>query len=238
MTRECGGKRMGNGIFITGTDTGVGKTFVASGLIRAMNEKGLNVCPMKPVESGCRTVKGSLVPADALALIKAANVDEHIDLINPYRLKNPIAPSVAAEIEGVSIRKSKILSAYKSLSRKYDLTVVEGAGGIMVPVYKKYLFLDLASDLKLPVIIIARPGLGTINHTLLTINAVKGKGLKVLGVIINYAEKIKKGISEKTNPAVIEEIGAVPVLGVVPYLNNKNTDSIFREIAGKIVKAK
>jgi dethiobiotin synthetase len=228
----------GKGIFITGTDTGVGKTFVAAGLIRAMKENGLSVCPMKPVESGCKSVKGKLVPADALTLLKAADVDEHIDFINPYRLKNPLAPSVAAEIEGINIRKSKILSAFKRMSNKYETIVVEGAGGIMVPIYKKYLFIDLARDLKLPVIIVSRPGLGTINHTLLSIDALMSRGLNVLGIIINYTEKIRKGMAEKTNPLYIEKIGRVPVLGVVPYCNNrKYAGRMFREIAGKITDA-
>ncbi len=226
---------MSKGILITGTDTGVGKTFVAAGVIRAMKNKGINVCPMKPVESGCRTMRGNLVPADTLALIKAADVDEHLDLINPYRLKNPLAPAVAAQIEGITIRKSKILSAFKRLSKSYDMTIVEGAGGIMVPIYKKYLFLDLAADMKLPVVIVARPGLGTINHTLLTISAVQNRGIKVLGVIINYSEKIKKGLPERTNPLTIEKISKVPVLKIVPYSGNgKNTGSKFMEIADKI----
>ncbi|MEN8262095.1 MAG: dethiobiotin synthase [Nitrospirota bacterium] len=211
---------MNKGIFITGTDTGIGKTFVACGLIRAMKEKGMNVCPIKPVESGCRSVRGELIPSDTKKLIKASGIDEPIDLINPYRLKHPLAPSVAAKIEGVAINKKKIFSAYKRLSKKYDITVVEGAGGIMVPVYKKYLFLDLAKDLDIPVVIVARPGLGTINHTLLTIEALRSNGLSVAGVIINCAVKSGKGLSEKTNPEVIEKLGGVPVLGSVPHDNN------------------
>lgn len=226
---------MSKGMFITGTDTGVGKTFVATGLIRVMKESGLNVCPMKPVESGCKSVRGKLIPADALALQKAAGVDEYIDVINPYRLKNALAPSVAAEIEGIEIRKREILSAFKRMSAKYETIVVEGAGGIMVPVYKKYLYIDLARDLKLPVIIVSRPGLGTINHTLLSIDALISRGLNVLGIIINYTEKVRKGLAEKTNPIYIEKIGKVPVLGIVPYSGNKKyTQRVFRDIASKI----
>jgi dethiobiotin synthetase len=209
---------MGKGVFITGTDTGIGKTFVAVRLIKALKDRGLSVCPMKPAESGCSVRKGQLIPADAIKLMKASGAKEPLDMINPYRLKHPLAPSVAAEIEGVRINRKKILSAYGRLSKKYDITIVEGAGGIMVPVYKKYLFLDLAEDLKLPVVIVARPGLGTINHTLLTIEAVRQRGLHVLGVILNYAEKYGKGLSEKTNPEVIEKLGRAPVLGVVPHL--------------------
>ncbi len=227
---------MKKGIFITGTDTGVGKTFVACGLIRAMKEKGLDVCPMKPVESGCRTSKGKLVPSDTNKLIKASGVNEPLDLINPYQLKHPLAPSVAADIEGVKIDRRKILAAHKHLSNKYDLTIVEGAGGIMVPVYKEYLFLDLAKDLNLPVVIVSRAGLGTINHTLLTIGALKNKGLDISGVIINYSEKNRKGLSEKTNPDVIEKLGGVPVLSSVQYCRGSNSImEIFSRIYERIL---
>ncbi len=228
---------MNKGIFITGTDTGVGKTFVAVGLVRAVKERGLNVCPMKPVESGCRIRRGELIPADTVKLIKASGVTEPIDLINPYRLKHPLAPSVAAEIEGVKIKRKKILSVYNRLSKKYDIIIVEGAGGIMVPVYKKYLFLDLAKDLKLPVVIVSRPDLGTINHTLLTVEAARNKGLDVLGVVINCAIKSKKDMSEKTNPEVIEKLGGVPVTGIVPYSVNPDTPAkkVFNRIAEKIL---
>jgi len=229
--------RMNRGIFITGTDTGVGKTFVSVGLIKSMRERGINVCPMKPVESGCRVRKAGLVPADASALLNASSVKESIDLINPYRLKHPLAPSVAAEIEGVIISRKKIVSSYAKLSMKYDMTIVEGAGGIMVPVYKKYLFLDLASDLGLPVIIVSRPGLGTINHTLLSIEVIRNRGLKILGVIINNPVKSVAGLSEKTNPDVIEKLGKVPVLGIVPFFNNPQNvkgRSVFNNICEKI----
>ncbi|GBD96846.1 MAG TPA: dethiobiotin synthase [Nitrospirae bacterium] len=230
---------MNKGIFITGTDTGTGKTFVAKGLIKAMREKGLNVCPMKPVETGCRIKNGELIPEDTVKLIKASGVTEPIDLINPYRLNHPLAPSVAAEIEGVKISRKKIFSAYKKLSKKYDLMIVEGAGGIMAPVYKKYLFLDLAKDLNLPVVIVSRPGLGTINHSLLTIEAARNKGLNVLGVIINYALKTKKGLPEKTVPEVIEKLGGVPLLGVVPYTKkhgNSRPIKIFNRIVSLLQK--
>lgn len=225
---------MTKGIFITGTDTGVGKTCIAVGLIKAMKKRGLNVCPMKPAETGCSVKKGELIPEDAMKLIIASGVTEPLDVINPYRMRRPLAPSVAADIEGVRISRAKILSAYNGLTKKYDTMIVEGAGGIMVPICKQYLYLDLAHDLRLPIVIVARPGLGTINHTLLTIEAAKNKGLTVAGVIINYALKTGKGLSEKTNPDVIEKLGGVPILGVVPYSldpEHSRMNSIFDKIA-------
>jgi dethiobiotin synthetase len=230
---------MHKGIFITGTDTGVGKTFVAVGLLKAFKKMGFNICPMKPVETGCRIKGGKPIPQDTINLINASGINEPVDVINPYRLRHPLAPSVAAGLEGVSIRKRKILTAYNYLLNKYNITIVEGAGGIMVPVYKKYLVLDLIKDLNIPLIIVSRPSLGTINHTLLTIEIAKSKGINILGVIINYAVKTKTGLAEKTNPVIIEKLGGIPVLGIVPHSINPTVPVIkkmFLEIAEKVLK--
>ncbi|RJQ51192.1 MAG: dethiobiotin synthase [Nitrospiraceae bacterium] len=225
---------MKKGIFMTGTDTGVGKTFLSAGLISALKEKGFSVCPMKPVETGCKILKGELVPEDALKLVKAAGVSEPLDLVNPYRFKHPLAPSVAAELEGAKTGKRKIIAAYNKLSAGYDIMIVEGAGGIMVPIYNKYLYLDLIRDLALPVVIISRPGLGTINHTLLTIEAARNRGIDITGVIINYTARHGKDISMKTNPRVIEKLTGTPVLGVVPYMKNFRI-KIFKDLAAGIL---
>ena len=230
---------MHKGIFVTGTDTGVGKTCIAAGLLRAFKERGMSVCPMKPVESGCRMRNGSLIPEDAVTLLNASGAGETIDTINPYRLNHPLAPGVAAEIEGIHIYKNKIGSAFRRLSKKYDLIIVEGAGGIMVPVFRKYLFLDLIHDLRLPVIIVSRPGLGTINHTLLTIDAARNRGLQVLGVIVNYTARTKRGLSETTNPDVIEKLGGIPVLGIVRYSkdpSNRQARIVYDHIAEHICR--
>ncbi len=213
---------MKTGIFVTGTDTGVGKTFTAVGLIRALKTMGYTVCPMKPVETGCLVRKGMLVPRDTVQIIRASGIHEPLDRVNPYRLRLPLAPSVAAEREGMIIKKQKILSACHELSKHYEIIVVEGAGGIMVPVYKTYLFVDLVRDLGLPLIIVARPGLGTINHTLLTIETARSRGIKVLGVILNATVKKRKGLAEKTNPALLARLGKVPFLGTIPYTEKQD----------------
>ncbi len=229
---------MHKGIFITGTDTGVGKTFVTIGLLRAFNEMGLKVCPMKPVETGCKVQKGKLIPEDTFNLIKVTEINEPIDLINPYRFRQSLAPAVAAELEGTIISREKIISAYRKLSNKYDLTIVEGAGGIMVPVYRKYFFIDLIKDLNLPILVVARPGLGTLNHTLLTLEVAKSRGINVLGVIINCSSKTKNDASVQTNPEVIERSGGVPVMGIIPYFKNDdayNYRKIFMQITEEIL---
>jgi dethiobiotin synthetase len=226
---------MHKGIFITGTDTGVGKTFVSVGLLKVLKEMGHNVCPMKPMETGCKINKGALIPEDTLKLVKAAQINEPLDLINPYRFRQPLAPAVAAELEGTIISKKRIISAYSKLSNMFDLTIVEGAGGIMVPVYRKYFIIDLIKDLNLPILVVARPGLGTLNHTLLTLEVAKSRGINVLGVIINYSSKIKTDASVQTNPEVIERSGSVPVLGIIPYFKNNNAYN-YRKIFLKITE--
>ncbi len=211
------GRSMQRGIFITGTDTGVGKTYVAAGIAAALRAQGANVGVMKPVETGCRLRSGRLIPADAVNLFRAAGSNDPIALINPYRLRKPLAPSVAARLEGKRILVSRIMHAYRTLLRRHDFMIIEGAGGIMVPLTRNYLFLDLARSIGLPVVIVARPGLGTINHTLLTIEVLRERGISTAGVVLNQTNKKRPGLAEETNPGVIEKITQVPVLGTVPY---------------------
>jgi dethiobiotin synthetase len=223
------------GIFITGTDTGVGKTFVTAGILKALSEMGYSVCPMKPVETGCSTRDGRLIPHDTIRLIKASGTKEPLDIINPYRFKRPLAPAVAAELEGIRIQKRKIISICKYLLNKYDFVMVEGAGGIMVPVYKRYLYLDLIEDIGIPVVIVSRPGLGTINHTLLTIEIAKARDIKLSGVIINYSQNLRKGIAERTNPGIINRISGIPVIGTIPYLTSPDKPRLFAQIAQRLI---
>jgi dethiobiotin synthetase len=207
----------GNGIFITGTDTGVGKTYVAKGIAWTFRRDGIDVGVMKPAETGCRRRSGQLIPSDAINLMKATGVRDPLDLVNPYRFSKPLAPSVASELAGKTINPARIVNSFQILSRRHDFMIVEGAGGIMVPLSGKYLYLDLAAALHLPVVIVARPGLGTINHTLLTISALKKRRLRIVGVIMNYAKDWKKGPAEKTSMSIIEEISGARLLGIVRY---------------------
>ncbi len=208
-----------NGIFITGTDTGVGKTYVACGIARGLRRRGVNVGVMKPAETGCIRRRGILIPSDAIRLMKAAVVRDALHRVNPYRFADPLAPSIAAEFAGGKrINPSKIRESFRMLSRRHDFTIVEGAGGIMVPLVKDYLFLDLAEDLRLPVLIVARPGLGTINHTLLSISAIRTRRMRIAGVVINYAmSDWKTGLAEKTSPHAIEMAAGVSILGTLQY---------------------
>lgn len=205
------------GIFITGTDTGVGKTYVARLIAGELRRQGLDVGVMKPAETGCAARSGSMVPSDALLLMKAACSHDSLDLVNPYRFPKPLAPAVAASIAGKKISPGKIISAFRKLSSRHDITLVEGAGGIMVPLTGAYCYLDLAADLGLPVLIVARPGLGTVNHTLLTIAVLRKRGLEIAGVVMNHGTPGKTGMAEKTNPGLIKKLSGVEILGIVRH---------------------
>ncbi len=209
------------GLFITGTDTGVGKTYVAAKIAEELRRRGADVGVMKPAETGCRKRNGSLYPSDAAHLKKAARVRDKLVDINPYRFSLPLAPSVAAELEGRHIDPGKILNAFHKLLEKHEFVIVEGAGGIMVPLSENYSYLDLADSFGLPVLIVARPGLGTINHTLLTIAALKQRKLNIAGVVINYSDDRKAGQAERTNPAIIENVSGVKILGIVRHRSRK-----------------
>jgi dethiobiotin synthetase len=208
---------MTKGIFITGTDTGVGKTYIAERLTSGLRDIGINVGVMKPAETGCRNRAGRLIPSDALRLMKAAGSNDSLALINPYRFKEPLAPFVAAQRAGKRIDPRIITRSLKTLCSKHEFMVVEGAGGIMVPLTLSYNYCDLAYTMALPVVIVARPGLGTINHTLLTVSALRLKDISIAGIIINFAASRKAGLAEETSFSIIEKISKLPILGTVFY---------------------
>jgi dethiobiotin synthetase len=195
----------------------------------ALKRRGVDVGVMKPAETGCRMRAGRLVPKDALLLMKSASVNDALSLVNPYRLKNPLAPSVAAEREGKKIDPNKILRVFNALRERHEFMIVEGAGGIMVPIYGQYTYLDLAHDIGLPVLVVARPGLGTINHTLLSIAALKGREIPIAGIVINYALDVEPGLAEETSPSVIENISGIRIVGIISHAS-RNFDTIFNVV--------
>jgi len=219
------------GFFITGTDTGVGKTVIAAALIRALNMLGMKTAGMKPVESGCARRGGRLIPADGLFLKKAANMEEDIDLITPYALENPLAPLLAAEMEGVLIEPSLIRKRFETLLQKYDAVIVEGVGGLLVPIAKDYSVLDMAKDFSLPLLVVSRPSLGTINHTLLTVEKALLKGLSVGGVVLNYSSPPGGTLAERTNPGILQRLLPVPLIGSFPYLKATSIAEIEKAVS-------
>ena len=216
------------GLFITGTDTGVGKTTIAAAIAMAMKKRGLDAGVMKPLQSG--------PDSDAEILMAAAGALDDRKLVVPYSFKEPVAPTLAARLEGVTIDLDLIRRAYDKLASRHETMIVEGAGGIMVPLIENkkesYLFSDLAAELKLKTIIVARPGLGTVNHTLLTIEHARKKELDLACIIINgYPEN--PGLSEENNPAMIEEISEVPVI-LVRHLPCSDSPAFIEKIADGI----
>ncbi len=208
---------MGFTVFITGTDTEVGKTVVAAGLAMALKKRGIDVGVMKPAVTGCRTRGDTRISEDVDYLIRASASEDDPDLICPYMLRDPLAPEVAARREGVRIDTRKIFRAFKKLAEKHEALVVEGAGGLFVPIKKKYFMIDLIEALGSPIVLVARPGLGTINHTVLSCEATRARDIDIAGVVINgYPEK--PSLAERTNPDVIRRYADAPLLGVLPRL--------------------
>lgn len=194
-------------LFITGTDTEIGKTAIAAGLAAALKKRGYDLGVMKPIAAGSR--------ADALILRAAAESCDPIDDINPVFLESPLSPNVAAEIERKSISLDAILSAHTHLSHRPLL--VEGAGGLLVPIRDDFFMADLAGRMKLPLLIVARAALGTINHTLLTIEAARARNLPILGIIYNTLHPGPPDLAAQTSPNIVARISGVPNLGTLPY---------------------
>lgn len=207
------------GYFITGTDTGIGKTYVASYLARLFKKAGFDVGVMKPIATG-----DAKFSSDAKLLKESIETDDSLELINPIYLRLPLAPLVAAKLLKVNLDLEKIWNAFELLSKQHEILIVEGIGGLLVPItnHKDKIFYvgDLAKRLGLNLIIVSRPSLGTINHTLLTVECARRYKLKIEGIIINYAFKIKENLATRTNPAIIERLSGIRVLGIVPYQLN------------------
>jgi dethiobiotin synthetase len=173
-----------SGWFVAGTDTGVGKTLVACTLVRALRRRGTAVGVMKPIETGV----GADGPCDALALREAAGVDDPLETICPQRFALPASPTVAAEAEGREVDLDAVRAAFAILATRHEALVVEGAGGLLVPAAKGASMADLARELGLPLIVVARASLGTINHTRLTLEAAAARSLPMAGVVISHAD--------------------------------------------------
>lgn len=208
---------MAKGIFITGTDTEVGKTIVAAGIAGAIQARGIKICAMKPIATGATRSRDRLISEDARFLKKSINCIEELDLVNPISLELPLSPLVASRLENKEIDLSDIKKAYSKLSDIYDFIIVEGIGGILVPIKEDYFVTDMIEELGLPAVIVSRPALGTINHTLLTIHEARHRGIAIKGFIINSMNEYESGIAEKTNPDIIKELSRIPLLGILPY---------------------
>ena len=201
------------GIFVGGTDTGVGKTLVACTLIRALRAHGVDVGAMKPIETGV----GDDGPQDAIALRRAAGGLDDAEDVCPVTLPLPAAPVIAAEAEGRTIDLDPVWEAFDRIASRRAAVVVEGAGGLLVPIRDGLCMADLALRWKLPVLLVARASLGTINHTLLSLEATRARGLDVAGVVISHATGPLSEADEANLGYLRRELGAL-LLGEIPPL--------------------
>jgi len=221
---------MAKGFFITGTDTGVGKTVISTAVVRLLHCSGITAGAMKPVETGCEKAGDLLIPHDATLLKRAARMDEPASLVAPCCYESPLSPLAASEADDCKLPDiAKIMAAFWELSAAYEVMVVEGAGGLMVPIRRDYSMTDLAAELGLALIVVSRPGLGALNHTLLTIGHAADRGLKVAGIVINYSRPPENSLAEKTNPGLLARLTPVPVIGIFPYLEDIHEEIIEQE---------
>jgi dethiobiotin synthetase len=196
------------GLFVTGTDTGVGKSVLAAAVCAALAARGEPVAAFKPVVTGLDEASGDW-PHDHELLARAAGGRQAPEEVAPYRFGPPLSPHFAAELAGQTIEPAGLLA----LARRHRLVVCEGVGGLLVPITPGYLVRDLAIDLGLPLVIAARTGLGTINHTLLTVEAARAAGLTVAGVVMTPWPKRPEPI-DLSNRATVERLGRVQVIGL------------------------
>lgn len=223
-----------NGLFVTGTDTGIGKTVLSALLLAELRRRGINAAPMKPVQTGCGILDTRCSTLDQASSIKHQTLsvpdldyslsmasmevsEEDYQNMSPYTFEPACSPHLAAEMAGVGIDIAELVIAARTLMSEYEFVIAEGAGGVLVPLNSCETMLDLMQALKFPILLVARPGLGTINHTLLSIRALRADGFDIAGIVLVAGTEDKPGFIEEDNIATIEHFGKIPVLGTIPY---------------------
>ena len=209
---------IGKGLFVTGTDTGVGKTVVSAALIRRLVHMRCSVGVMKPVETGVPS--DSPDDSDAGRLMAAAGVKDSLDLVSPYRLQAPLAPLAAAQAEERSIDAQEIIRQFERLVDRYSLVIVEGAGGLLVPMGEDWSMRDLIVRLGIPVVLVGRACLGGINHALLTLESLERTHIAVMALLLNETRPSATSVEQRqiaSTVSLLQARAAVPVLGPLPY---------------------
>jgi dethiobiotin synthetase len=220
---------MKNGLFITGTNTEVGKTVVARAIVRALFKRGLKVAALKPVESGAEEKDGNLVPADAEALIRASGRKFALADTCAYCFEHPVSPHLAASIAGKKIELQPILDLIGGSSANADIVVAEGAGGLLVPLSDNLLWADVVARIGFGLVVVAPNELGVINSTLLTVEAARSRGIPIVGVILNRTPAKDFG-----NAEAIARHGRVEILGEFPDAPGADDDELA-QIAEKTI---
>jgi len=222
------------GFFITGTDTGVGKTVVTACLLSLYRKHKQSVGVMKPIETGVDPQCSSSANSDAKFLMEISRGSDPLALVSPIRLKPAASPYQAAKMENLPINTDKIIQNFHTLADKYENMLVEGVGGLLAPLTSNYLVCDLVRDLGLPLLVVSRNTLGTLNHTLLTLRVAEQEGIPVRGVIMNRTEPGENDEIEKEHAGIITEFSGVPVLGEIPFLGGISDKSFTEEILGRL----
>lgn len=189
---------------------------IAGAIARTLSEKGIDVGVMKPIETGCRQSKGKLIPADGSYLKAAARSTDPVTSVTPYTFRDPIAPFAASIRDQKKIHLEKILKVYDRLYQRHSFLIIEGVGGLMVPLTNHVDLLDLILLLDLPVLLVARSGLGTLNHTLLTLRYGSEHQVRFISVVLNQVSS-KKNLADETNPGILAERIDIPLIGPFPY---------------------
>lgn len=203
------------GLFIAGTGTDVGKTHVTGVLLRGLRARGVNAGSIKPVQTGCAPGEPPLDLAAHWQLAGWQPTEAVARACAPYVFADPVSPHLAARREGVRLEVAAIAAAVRSAAQYFEFSLVEGAGGVLVPLNERETLLDLMRALALPVLVVAEVGVGTINHTLLTLAALRGAGMPVLGVVLNARVPVAQvGVAED-NAATIAVLGGCPVFGII-----------------------
>ncbi|GFZ81933.1 ATP-dependent dethiobiotin synthetase BioD [Paenibacillus marchantiophytorum] len=218
------------GLFVTGTDTSVGKTIVTAAITAALRAEGLHAGVWKPVQSGARLGSGV---TDAERLLQSTGIDEKPEAVAPFTFEAPLTPMLAAKHVGVTLTIQDIIAAGEPLAKRYEALLIEGAGGVAVPLNDHALVVDLIAELHRPVLIVARSGLGTINHTLLTEAYLRQHGIPIIGVILNDGERtmLRDDPSVAMNAELIEQYSGLKVLGRFPSLQvNANSDTLIHTV--------
>jgi dethiobiotin synthetase len=215
-----------HGIFITGTNTGVGKTAVAAALAWTLRKRKIDVGVMKPFATANRVFSKKYRSQDTAILAKASRVNEPDSNLNPFFYSIAASPLVASELKhGAPVNIKRAVHELNKLGRKHDFLIAEGIGGIMVPLTENECVAGFVKQVDLPVVIVSTAKLGTLNHTLLTVMACKKFGLKITGIILNKASK-KPNIVEQKTPEVIERLTHIKVLAVIPFSQGANYAAI------------
>ena len=216
------------GLFVTGTDTNVGKTVVTAALAGCLRRWGVSVAAMKPVETGVSSSYGANDGSDAARLRQAAQMEETIERISPYRLSAPLAPASAARAAEVVIHVDTILCLYGDLATRYNVVLVEGSGGVRVPLTEQLDMRDLIVQLGIPALVVGRTSLGGINHAVLTVEALQQVGIPIVGLLLNSSVEMEPGSIEdqqsQSTVTLLRERGLCPVLGPIGHIPRLVTD--------------